>query len=111
MRASRLSSILILLQLRSRLTAEALAAEFEVSVHTIHRDIDALSAAGVPVYGDRGPGGGFKLHEGFRTRLTGGLQDEAQALPLLGLPGVAGRVGLGHGAAAAAQQADGCAAR
>ena len=60
MRASRLLSILILLQLRGRLTAAGLADEFEVSERTIYRDIDALSAAGIPVYGDRGPGGGTR---------------------------------------------------
>lgn len=101
MRASRLLSILILLQLRQRLTAEQLAEEFEVSIRTIYRDIDALSAAGVPVYGDRGPGGGFQLLDGYRTKLTGLDASEAEAMLLIGLPGEAQAMGMGDAAARA----------
>ncbi|MFK8032253.1 MAG: helix-turn-helix transcriptional regulator [Gammaproteobacteria bacterium] len=98
MRASRLLSILILLQLRGQLTAEYLAEEFEVSVRTIYRDIDALSAAGIPVYGDSGPGGGFRLSDGYRTKLTGLDPDETEAMLLVGLPGAAQAMGLGDAA-------------
>jgi predicted DNA-binding transcriptional regulator YafY len=95
MRASRLLSILIALQLRGRVTAQALAEEFEVSVRTVYRDIDALSMAGIPVYGDCGPGGGFQLIEGYQTRLTGLSPEEAEALLLIGMPDEAGALGLG----------------
>lgn len=94
MRASRLLSILLLLQTRGRMTAEALAAEFEVSVRTIYREIDQLSAAGAPVYADRGRSGGFQLMDGYRTRLTGLTDAEAETLFLGGLSGPAAQMGF-----------------
>jgi predicted DNA-binding transcriptional regulator YafY len=104
MRASRLVSILMLLQGRGKLTAQQLADEMEVSIRTIYRDLDALAASGVPLYGDRGPAGGYNLVDGYRTRLTGLTPAEAEAMFLAGLHGPAEALGLGQNLAAAEQK-------
>jgi predicted DNA-binding transcriptional regulator YafY len=101
MRASRIVQLLLLLQTRGRLTAAQLAEELEVSVRTVYRDVDALHAAGVPLYGEAGHAGGYQLIEGYRTRLTGLTENEAESLFLTGLPGPAHELGLGAEVAAA----------
>ena len=94
MRADRLLSLLLLLQTRGRMTAEDLATELEVSERTIYRDIDALSGAGVPVYGERGPEGGYALLDGYRTSLTGLTVDEMRAFFLLNIPAPLAALGI-----------------
>jgi predicted DNA-binding transcriptional regulator YafY len=101
MRASRLLLILTTLQARGRVTAQVLADECEVSLRTIYRDIDALSAAGIPVYSERGSDGGYRLLDGYRVRLNGLSEREAEALFFTGLSGPAADLGLGAVMAAA----------
>ncbi|MGC9333896.1 MAG: helix-turn-helix transcriptional regulator [Anaerolineae bacterium] len=94
MRADRLLSMLMLLQARGQMTARDLADELEVSVRTIYRDLDALSAAGVPVYAERGPGGGCALLDSYRTTLTGLTREEVRALFMLSIPAPLAELGV-----------------
>jgi predicted DNA-binding transcriptional regulator YafY len=95
MRAARALEMLLVLQRRGRMTAQALAERLEVTERTILRDVEVLSEAGVPIFTVRGAGGGIELLDGFQTHLTGLTTDEAGSLFLVGQPHVAHRLGLG----------------
>jgi predicted DNA-binding transcriptional regulator YafY len=103
-RADRLLSLVLLLQARGGTTARALAAELEVSVRTVYRDLEALAAAGVPVVTSSGPGGGCRLMEGYRFPLRGLRPEEAEALLILGVPSVLREIGLDRALDAAQHQ-------
>lgn len=96
MRADRLLSLLMLLQARGRMTAEELARKLEVSERTVYRDLSALGMAGVPVYAERGPGGGCGLIDGYRTNLTGLTETEVHTLFMAGAPALLNDLGLGR---------------
>ncbi|MFI5528378.1 helix-turn-helix transcriptional regulator [Kitasatospora sp. NPDC051853] len=101
MRADRLVSLVLLLRQHGRLSAAALARELEVSTRTVLRDVEALSASGVPVYAERGRHGGFALLPGFRTELTGLNHEEALALLVAGSRRGTQAFGLGTALASA----------
>ncbi|GHB66911.1 transcriptional regulator [Streptomyces viridiviolaceus] len=94
MKSDRLLSVLLLLQTRGRVPARELAERLEVSVRTIYRDVEALSASGVPVYAERGRHGGIELLAGFRTDVTGLTADESRALFVLAAQGAHAALGL-----------------
>jgi predicted DNA-binding transcriptional regulator YafY len=96
LRADRLLSILMLLQSRGKMSAAILADELEVSVRTIHRDIEALSSSGIPVYVERGINGGCSLLGDYRSNLTGLTRDEIYALFMLGVPASLAELGVSN---------------
>ena len=101
MRASRLLAILIMLKGKGRLTAQTLAERFEVSTRTIYRDIDELSAAGVPIIADRGVGGGIALARKYESDFSALTPAEAAAFSFTELPDLARQLGIAGEAAAA----------
>jgi predicted DNA-binding transcriptional regulator YafY len=101
MRSDRLLSLLLILQARGRVTAPAVAAELEVSVRTVYRDVGSLSAAGVPVWTEQGRGGGIALMPGYRTDMTGLTAQESRALVALTGRAVPDDLGMGSALASA----------
>jgi predicted DNA-binding transcriptional regulator YafY len=96
MRADRLISMLMILQTRGNVTARELAGELEVSERTVYRDVIALSTSGVPVYTERGPGGGIRLIEAYRSNLTGLTREQVRALFMISIPEPLVQLGYGH---------------
>src|SRR3954467_4337390 len=101
MRADRLLSIMLLLQVNRRMTAGDLARRLEVSERTIHRDMEALGISGIPVTAERGSGGGWSLLEPYQTNLTGLNESEIQALFLAKPARLLADLGLNQAAEAA----------
>jgi len=101
MRAERLLRILALLQSRGRITTRELAEALEISVRSVHRDMEALTLAGIPVYAERGAKGGWALSEGYRSRITGMTTDEIRSLLLLHASSIVADLGLNDQAHAA----------
>lgn len=101
MRADRLLTLLGLLQTHGKMSSKSLAERLEVSERTIHRDMEALSVAGIPVYAERGHLGGWALPEGYRSRLTGLTASEISALVLLQTSGIVKDLGLQQSASSA----------
>src|SRR5262245_33255329 len=101
MRASRLLRIQMRLKLHSQMSASDLARTLDISIRTLHRDVDELTAAGVPIYAERGRSGGFRLLDGWRPAMNDFTIAEVQALFLCGLVGPAEQLGLAHDVEAA----------
>ncbi|REE72908.1 putative DNA-binding transcriptional regulator YafY [Rhodococcus wratislaviensis] len=101
MRSSRLVEVMLRLEGSRGATAQQLADELGVSVRTVYRDVTALSAAGVPLWTESGPGGGIRLLDGWQSKLGGMTGAETSALMLLGVPSIADDLGLRDVTAAA----------
>lgn len=101
MRAERLVALLFLLQQRQRATAAELAAALEVSERTVYRDVEALLAAGVPLWTEQGRAGGIRLMDGWRSKLDGLTGREAAAIFAVGVPELLAELGLGASLSAA----------